>query len=80
MTWNPPSETPDSRAEPECICPVEGPECPECPAHGLAAWRRQPLIPRTGIRDARGVVRVGYVEVEDPEEYRRAVDLSEEED
>lgn len=33
-------EPPDTREEPECICPVEGPECQECPAHYLAAIER----------------------------------------
>lgn len=32
--WSPPSEPPDTREEPECICPDEGLECEDCPAHG----------------------------------------------
>lgn len=55
--WNPPDPPPDSREEPECCCPVEGPADSRCPMH---AWRSGPLYQVVRIRDAQGTSRTGY--------------------
>lgn len=59
------AEPPDTREEPECICPDEGPAEPGCPWYGR---HREPVYPVIRIRDAAGVRRIGYVESEQEDE------------
>lgn len=60
--WDPPSEPPDTREQPECCCPLEGPSDSRCSMH---AWRSEPLYPVIRNRDAAGTLRTGYLPEEE---------------
>lgn len=55
-------EPPDTREQPECCCPLEGPSDSRCPMH---AWRSGPLYQVIRIRDAAGTLRTGYAPEEE---------------